>query len=395
MDDKEYKKLIDSCMHGTGSENYEKAIDSFRNIIKAGAPLPRDAQEWFQTVLLMDETIKALYNSDTYKAITKAAGIFSEILQESKPTLDAITAAPDRVKDLALFISEALQESSLSDRYTLIDVIEKGFDEDGNTIQDGPFTEIIKQAEKQLVEVDKTAGLTVDNTASDFFENLPLLLPIKPERHIMPNNTLMNELSGITGKEPINAGEYDLPVMYDKKKHRDITVYVMAMYEPEEGITSNLTEYERDVSDAIMSIWEQAKKDKKPATFTVDSLYRAMPGRGERAGEQQKEEITKAVEKFLHLYIDVDATDELRRRGTIGNRDTYHVKDYYLRAQEHTYKAQGGQPVRAWLMSGEPLMLSYSKLTSQILSIPAKYLAIEKVKKGKASGEILRMDATR
>lgn len=186
-----------------------------------------------------------------------------------------------------------------------------------------------------------------------------------------------------------------MPVIPATKRQKEITVYVMADYEPEKGIVSNLTEYERDVSDAIMSIWEQAKREGKPAAFTTDSLYRAMPGRGERASPQQKGAITKAAEKFLHLYLDIDATDELRKRGVIGAGDTYHVKDYYLRAQEHIYKAKGGQPVRAWLMTGEPLILNYAKLTGQLLTVPAQYLAIEKIKQGKASGELVTMNAPR
>jgi hypothetical protein len=71
------------------------------------------------------------------------------------------------------------------------------------------------------------------------------------------------------------------------------------------------------------------------------------------------------------------------------------VKDYYLRAQEHIYKAKGGQTVKAWVMTGEPLILSYARLTGQLLSVPAKYLAIEKVKQGAPSGELLTMNAGR
>ena len=223
----------------------------------------------------------------------------------------------------------------------------------------------------------------------------PKLQTISPNQHTIPNNALMNMLSGTTGKQPINAGAFDLTVIPGKKKQKEITVYVMATYEPEKGIVSNLTEYERDVSDAIMSIWEQAIKEGKPAAFTTDSLYRAMPGRGKRASPQQKGAITKATEKFLHLWLDVDATDELRKRGVIGTGDTYHVKDYYLRAQEHIYKATGGQSVRAWLIRGEPLILSYAKLTGQLLTVPATYLSIEKVKQGKTSGELVTMNESR
>lgn len=224
---------------------------------------------------------------------------------------------------------------------------------------------------------------------------LPMLQSIVPIQHTMPNNTLINDLAGARGKQPINAGAYDLPVLPATKRRGETTVYVMANYEPEKGIVSNISEYERDVSDAFMSIYEQAKRDGKPAAFTTDSLYRAMPGRGERASPQQKGAITKTIEKYIRLYMDVDATEELRKRRVIGERDTYHVKDYYLPAQEHVYKTKGGQTVRAWLITREPLILTYAKMTKQLLTVPAKYLAIEKVKQGNPSGELLTMNAQR
>lgn len=230
----------------------------------------------------------------------------------------------------------------------------------------------------------------------DFFmEALPTLPSIKPSALIMPNSTLMNDLAGVMGHRPINAGEYDLPVIPATKRQREITTFVMAAYEPEKGITSSLSEYERDVSDAFMSIWEQARKDGKKAVFTPETIYRAMPGRGDQPSTQQKGAITKAIEKFRHLELEVDATEELRKRGKIGAGDVYHIKDFYLRAAEHTYKAKSGQAKKGWEMTAEPLVLSYAKMTGQLLTVPAKYLAIEKIKQGAPSGELLTMTAGR
>ena len=157
MDDKERSEIIKKCIEVIGTEDHELTIRMLKKIKEWGVPLPQEVQELTDLIINIDAVIKTLHNP-----VTNGLVLFSEILQESKPTLDAITAAPDRVKDLALFISEALQESGLSEQYTLIDVIEKGFDEDGNTIQDGPFTEIIKQAEKQLTKIDAQYNTTVE-----------------------------------------------------------------------------------------------------------------------------------------------------------------------------------------------------------------------------------------
>ena len=353
------------------------------------------AAEMREAALSVVKGFADFIQSETYQTIKESISLIGEFLEAHRGEFEALAEAGEELQDLAPFLSDELEEMKQDPAFadcTLQDLLTRGFDADGNPT-DSPFRQAIERAKqrKAAFEAAEDALAEIEQAAAE----LPKLESLVPVQHTMPNNTLMNELAGAKGKQPINAGAYDMPVIPATKRQKEITVYVMAEYEPEKGIVSNLTEYERDVSDAIMSIWEQAKHDGKPAAFTTDSLYRAMPGRGERASPQQKGAITKAAEKFLHLWLDIDATEELRKRGVIGDGDTYHVKDYYLRAQEHIYKAKGGQPVRAWLMTGEPLILNYAKLTGQLLTVPAQYLAIEKVKQGRASGELITMNATR
>ena len=218
---------------------------------------------------------------------------------------------------------------------------------------------------------------------------------IVPAAHIMPNCLLMNELAGLNGTQPINGGGFDLAVMPVNAKQPEISAFVMITYEPESGVTSSLTEYARDVSDSIMSIWEQAQKDGKLCVFTEPTIFKSMPGGGDKPSPQQKGAITRTVHKLIHLYVELDATDELRRRGKIGENDKYQVKDFYLSAQEHIYTAQNGKPVRAWLMDREPIMLSYAKMIGQVVSVPSKFLNIVKVKQGKLTTESLSMTTAR
>lgn len=335
------------------------------------------------------DALSAYFKSAEFDAIKSLARAASEAIALQRERYEALT---DRQKDLAPFLEDELLADPNLANVSVYEALAQGLDDNGNP-KDGPLKEVIERAFAQLADYE--AALEQIASADLFADTAPILQGITPRQYVMPNNLLMKDLAGETGKQPINAGEYDMPVIPETKRQREITTFVMATYEPEKGIISSLTEYERDISDAFISIWEQARKDKKPAAFTPDMIYRAMPGRGERPSKQQKGAITKAVEKFLHLYLEVDATDELRKRGKIGAGDTYHVKDYYLRAQEHIYKAKGGQAVKAWVMTGEPLILSYARLTGQLLSVPAKYLAIEKVKQGAPSGELLTMNAGR
>lgn len=237
------------------------------------------------------------------------------------------------------------------------------------------------------------------NAAEIILRNLPELQGLRPKSHTMPNSKLMNALQ--TG-DLINTGDTQLIVIPEDKKRRqkEITAYTMVSYDPgETSITiteANLTEYERQVSDAVISLWLEADKRKLPPVFTPDMIFRSMPGGGDKPSPQQKGAITKAIEKFRRLHITLDATEEMRKRGLIGERATFKIDNFYLSATHAEYKVKmGGQTVNAYKIDTEPIMLTYSKMTKQLLTVPAKYIAIEKVKGGKPSGELIAMTPTR
>ena len=234
-------------------------------------------------------------------------------------------------------------------------------------------------------------------TAETIAAELAFVQGIKPKSHTMPNNALMNALQQ---KPAINAGPFDLIVSGEKGKRKEITAYTMIEFDPgETNITitdAKLSEYERQVSDALVSLWIEADKEKLPPVFTPDMIYRAMPGGSDKASRGQKSAITKTIEKFRRLHITVDATEEMRKRGIIADNATCKLDNFYLSATHAEYKVKnGGQTVNAYKIDTEPIILTYCNMTRQLLTIPAKYIAIEKVKKGKASGELLPMTADR
>jgi len=234
-------------------------------------------------------------------------------------------------------------------------------------------------------------------TAESIAAKLPLVQGIRPTAHTMPNNALMNTLQQ---KPAINAGAFDMVVANGKGRRKEITAYTMIEFDPGETsikITdAKLTEYERQVSDAVVSLWIEAVKEKLPPIFTPDMIFRAMPGGSDKASPQQKGAITKTIEKFRRLHITVDATEEMRKRGVIPQNATFKLDNFYLSATHAEYKVKnGGQTVNAYKIDTEPIILTYCTMTKQLLTIPAKYIAVEKVKKGRASGELLPMTANR
>jgi len=234
-------------------------------------------------------------------------------------------------------------------------------------------------------------------TAESIAAKLPLVQGIRPTAHTMPNNALMNTLQQ---KPAINAGAFDMVVANAKGRRKEITAYTMISYEPGEtglAITEEkLSEYERQVSDAIISLWLAAIKGNVPTFFTADMIFREMPGGSDKASPQQKGAITKAIEKFRRLHIYVDATEEFTKRGIIPNGSKYVFDEYYLNVRRHTVQIKnGGAIVQGYEILSKPVMLVYAELTKQLLTVPAKYLAIEKVKQGRASGELVTMTADR
>lgn len=215
---------------------------------------------------------------------------------------------------------------------------------------------------------------------------------ISPRNHVMPNNTLMNVLQS---KSVINAGAFDMPVMPATKRRKEVTAYVDVSMETktDSGITitdAHLTEYERQVYDAIVTLWITATEEQIEPIFTLDKIYSNMPGSGERATPQQRGAITKAIERFRRLHIVLDATEEMRRRGKIGEKSTFTMDNFFLTATRAKYTIEkGGQEVIAYRIDSKPINLIYAEMTKQILTVPVKVITFSKVKPNPADKSLV------
>lgn len=278
---------------------------------------------------------------------------------------------------------------------------------DGKDIPPLKAEEEPEQLQTQLDLIAATALRTPEDGKEDtpaaLIEKIKKMPVLNPQAHIMPNNALMNAMQY---SDAFNAGELALPVIPAKGRQKEISAYTIINYNPDETSTGNtgvtitdpkLTEYERNVSNAIISLWFEAEKLNVEPVFTTDTIYRAMPGGGEAASPQQKSAITKAFEKFRRIHMTIDATDELRKRGAIKSSETFKLDDYYfnVRRAKRTSK-HSGQSVIAYQMIGKPVILQYAEMTGQILSVPAKHLTIRKIdKSGRISTELVTMNADR
>lgn len=157
-----------------------------------------------------------------------------------------------------------------------------------------------------------------------------------------------------------------------------------------------MTEYDRQVSDAVLSLFIQADKDNIEPIFTTDMIYRAMPGCGEKASPQQKGAITKSLEKQQRLYVEIDATEALRKMKKIGLEDTFTIEGYYLLCDKGVYSINNGsKKIEGYRFYREPIIFEYAKKTGQFSTIPSKYMAIKEVKNDKITPIPVKMSPTR
>ena len=218
--------------------------------------------------------------------------------------------------------------------------------------------------------------------ADQIITALPQLKAILPTQHTMPNNKLANTLP----KDIVNTGAWDLTV--GRKGHEDLTSYVMATLSDQD--TGNIvmtgrpyTEYDRSVMDSIVSLWKYGDKSH---TFTPDMVYRTMNHKTEteKVTPQQKAAVTKSIEKMRRIHVTIDATREaqaIRATDADGNPVTSFRYDDFLLSAKHIEVEAGGKTVSAYKLNTEPVLLTYSLMTRQLVTINAKYLDVKEVDK--------------
>ena len=235
-------------------------------------------------------------------------------------------------------------------------------------------------------------GETTLNESLDLTHAVNILQSLTPKNYKIPNNKLMNALQ----TSQIINDPTDLIV----SNKGDITVYVFVTYNDEETgiklINNNLTQYQTDVSNAVVTIWKQTQEENKPAVVTIDMIYKYMPGGGERPSDKARAEIKNSLDILSNLKIELDATEEMQKRGKINSGDKFTIKENYFNLRKATYKIKnGGQEVEAYQILSTPLIWIYAEMTNQILTISRKYLTVTKVKNGKITNEVIQMGETR
>lgn len=211
---------------------------------------------------------------------------------------------------------------------------------------------------------------------------LPRLQSVLPKSHTMPNNYLANELQhgGI-----IDAGQLSLPVLGDSRKAYKggqlITTSIIATYQQGDGVTikGDYTEYDRQVQDAVCSLWEYGHSSH---FITSAMVYKAMTNNTTvHPSPQQIGAVTRSIEKQRRIHVQVDASAEFEKRGiTDANGKPIRFKvGRFLLVLDDIEISAGGELVKGYKITLTPILLEYSKLTNQLLTVKSDLLDIKRI----------------
>lgn len=356
----------------------KKAVDALQALLKQFDEAQREMQrQW--------EALQKQYDFSQFAEVTRQLSEYGPVMQ---PYIHKIyDADPDRWGHASIpeMYAEAVKQARA----------------DGHEIPPLWFETRGEQLAMQLDIPEETASKKEEPaeaaSPAEILEQMRTVQAITVAAHIMPNTALMNTLQQ---KPAINAGPFDLVIAKEQARRKEITNYTIVSYDPGQGgvqITDpHLSEYERQVSDAVISLWAAAEKQKMPPVFTIDDIYQSMPGGGGKPSPAQRGAITKTMEKFARLHIYMDATEEMQRRRQTAEGQQFIVDEDYMNWRRYTVQTRNGRKItQGYELLGRPIMLTYSMLTNQTLTVNAEQLAIRKIKGGAISPELVSMSAGR
>lgn len=260
--------------------------------------------------------------------------------------------------------------------------------------QDGAYNFFLLYAVPYIMgwRPEQTTGQENAQSLQDEVLNaLPKLQSLIPQKHLIPNNKLANSLT----KDIIGAGIIELDV--SGKKEPELLTRCILNYEGDNVKLSSrqpFTEYDRNVADAVTSLYEYGDPSH---IITAAQVYRAMvhATNTETPSAQQIGAVTKSLDKTRFVRVQIDCSQELTRRKVSlnGAQVTSGKIDTYLLTLKKIEVTAGGQRVSAYKIMEPPILYEYSRLTGQVLTVPAALLDVRDNAGGKVSNTELRIAA--
>lgn len=313
--------------------------------------------------LILDGLIKlrAAINSDEVKKLRQTFSGFAQWMQgtEGQRTIGDFLIwgqLYEQMRPVWPFFMEELEKDPKYSEMTFDDFM-RNLDENGQPIE-SEFEKLMRIAQDRFES---------EQAAETLLEAMPRLQTANPKKHIMTTTRLPDAL-----KDLINAGEQNLPVKNEGKKG-EITNLVRITIEPQEGLTiktDSYTEFERQVDEAVYSLFDYGDKSK---AFTIPMVYRAMTSKpNESPSKNMLRRIEQYIEKGRHTDIEIDATDEVRaymRRNGMQDADkaTFYKGDRLL-PLAFARITNGKETIKGYKFTADPPELAHAKATGKIMT---------------------------
>lgn len=212
----------------------------------------------------------------------------------------------------------------------------------------------------------------------------------KPETYSILNNKVSNQYASIQDKllatEPNGQLTFmtDLiPVMQSprasKKKSVEVNTLVGLSYSGE--LTRKLARvngYDKAILNTICSIFQAGNQ-----TMTLADIFRVMNGNTtKQPSQKQRDKILASIKKLGATRIYLDISEEIERKYLTINdsRVTKGVIDEpLLHYTGGLFQTENGQEVYAVSILKEPILMTYSKSKSQLVSFPISLLDTKSV----------------
>ncbi|MBQ9257435.1 MAG: hypothetical protein IJ181_10005 [Acidaminococcaceae bacterium] len=268
------------------------------------------------------------------------------------------------------YLIEELQELRQQPGFEEITMREfmQNYDPDTKAPIESHFERALRRAQEKKGSADAAAAL---------LEVLPRLQnAATPKKHIMTTTRFADELGGL-----INIGEQNLPVKNEGHKN-EITNFVKVTIEPQDGLTiktEDYTEFERQVDEAVYSLYEFGDKSK---VFTIPMVYRAMTfKKGDDPGKTMQQRIEQYIEKGRKTDVEIDATDEIRaymksRGMKDADKATFYRGDRLLPLAFARIK-NGKEIIKGYQFTAEPPELAHAKATGKIMTLNSSLLDVK------------------
>lgn len=199
------------------------------------------------------------------------------------------------------------------------------------------------------------------------------LKTVLPKKIYMPNSKVVNDIIKFSDNDAL------IELKTNKSSSaKEISAYYTLSYASDDiSISKNLTSYDREVYNAVTSLYVAGN-----IVITPPQVVRCMLGMTsqEKPTDTQIQEVIQSIDKMRSTLIEINATKQIEhlKPHIDGKKVTKYVYNDNLLNLRGTNIIAGGNDVFGYLIKEVPILYEYSHNVNQIISFDPKLLDTRK-----------------